>query len=415
MDNTTNPNEEVNAAEESQSMADFEAYDKSFKTLRSGEFLTGRVVKVDDSEGIYVDVGYKTEGLVPLAQISHQKNVVPSSIVKVGDEIGVVVQRVDDSEGTLTLSKKRADADAAWRRVIEAHEKGEIIQAPCTEQVKGGLIVDVGMRGFLPASQVNIHPVRDLSEYIGEVLNLKVIELDQAHRKVVLSRKQAEEQIRKANKEAVMSKIEVNQIITGKVARLTNFGAFVDLGGVDGLVHISELSYKRIKHPSEVVQAGQTIDVLVLRVEPERDRISLSLRQAQPDPWDSVEDKYHVGDLIDVTIVRMAKHFTFAEVTDGIEGVIPMSELADHRVKSPEDVLQIGQVVKVRVIEVNRETRRMVLSVKKAAEETSEPRPANERGNRRNNNSNNNYSEASSNTLGDLFKAKGIDVNHLGE
>ena len=198
MDNTTNPNEEVNAAEESQSMADFEAYDKSFKTLRSGEFLTGRVVKVDDSEGIYVDVGYKTEGLVPLAQISHQKNVVPSSIVKVGDEIGVVVQRVDDSEGTLTLSKKRADADAAWRRVIEAHEKGEIIQAPCTEQVKGGLIVDVGMRGFLPASQVNIHPVRDLSEYIGEVLNLKVIELDQAHRKVVLSRKQAEEQIRKA-------------------------------------------------------------------------------------------------------------------------------------------------------------------------------------------------------------------------
>lgn len=397
---------EENAAEEVQSMADFEDFEKSFKTLRSGEFLTGRVVKVDDSEGIYVDVGYKTEGLVPLSQISHQKNVVPSSIAKVGDEISVVVQRVDDGEGTLTLSKKRADADAAWRRVLDAYEKGEIIQATCTEQVKGGLIVDVGMRGFLPASQVHIHPVRDLSEYIGEVLNLKVIELDQSHRKVVLSRKQAEEQIRKANKDAVMSKIEVGQVITGKVARLTNFGAFVDLGGVDGLVHISELSWKRIKHPSDVVQAGETIDVLVLRVEPEKDRISLSLRQAKPDPWTSVGDTYHLGDVIDVTIVRMAKKFTFAEVVDGVEGVIPMGELANHRVKSPEEVLQVGQTAKVRIIELNPETRRMVLSVRQASEDAGEVRPAGERGGRRGGSVS--YTEEASNTLGDIFKAKGL-------
>ena len=401
-------NEEI-AAEEVQSMADFEDFEKSFKTLRSGEFLTGRVVKVDDGEGIYVDVGYKTEGLIPLSQISHQKNVVPSSIAKVGDEISVVVQRVDDNEGTLTLSKKRADADAAWRRVLDAYEKGEIIQATCTEQVKGGLIVDVGMRGFLPASQVHIHPVRDLSEYIGEVLNLKVIELDQSHRKVVLSRKQAEEQIRKANKDAVMGKIEVGQVITGKVARLTNFGAFVDLGGVDGLVHISELSWKRIKHPSDVVQAGETIDVLVLRVEPEKDRISLSLRQAKPDPWTSIGETYHVGDVIDVTIVRMAKKFTFAEVVDGVEGVIPMGELANHRVKSPEEVLQIGQVAKVRIIELNPETRRMVLSVRQASEEVAEARPANERGGRRGGSVN--YTEDASNTLGDLLKAKGFSVD----
>lgn len=401
-------NEEI-AAEEVQSMADFEDFEKSFKTLRSGEFLTGRVVKVDDGEGIYVDVGYKTEGLIPLSQISHQKNVVPSSIAKVGDEISVVVQRVDDNEGTLTLSKKRADADAAWRRVLDAYEKGEIIQATCTEQVKGGLIVDVGMRGFLPASQVHIHPVRDLSEYIGEVLNLKVIELDQSHRKVVLSRKQAEEQIRKANKDAVMGKIEVGQVITGKVARLTNFGAFVDLGGVDGLVHISELSWKRIKHPSDVVQAGETIDVLVLRVEPEKDRISLSLRQAKPDPWTSIGETYHVGDVIDVTVVRMAKKFTFAEVVDGVEGVIPMGELANHRVKSPEEVLQIGQVAKVRIIELNPETRRMVLSVRQASEEVAEARPANERGGRRGGSVN--YTEDASNTLGDLLKAKGFSVD----
>ncbi|MBQ7567545.1 30S ribosomal protein S1, partial [bacterium] len=389
--------------------------DNSFKTVRPGDYLTGRVVKVDDSEGIYVDVGYKTEGLVPLTQISHQKNVVPSSIVKVGDEISVVVQRVDDVEGNLTLSKKRADTDNAWRRVTEAYNNGTILQAPCTEQVKGGLIVDVGMRGFLPASQVHIHPVRDLSEFIGEILNLKVIELDQAHRKVVLSRKQAEEELRKKAREEVMGKLEEGQIVTGKVARLTKFGAFIDLGDVDGLVHISQLSYKRIKDPGEVVQAGQTIDVLVLRVEPERDRISLSLRQAQPDPWKSVSEKYHVGDVIEVKVVRFAKHYTFAEVTDGIEGVIPVNELANHRVKTPEDVLQIDQVVKVRVMEVNPETRRMVLSVKKAAEDNNESAaPArSERGNRERNATN--YSEASSNTLGDIFKAKGIDVDHMGE
>ncbi len=296
MDNDVNTNEEANAAEEVQSMADLEGFNSSFKTIRTGEFLTGRVVKVDDSEGIFVDVGYKTEGLVPLSQVSASKNVVPSSVVKVGDEIGVVVQRVDDAEGNLLLSKKRADADAAWRKIVDAQKNGTIIQAPCTEQVRGGLIVDVGMRGFLPASHVALHPVRDLSEFVGEVLNLKVIEIDAHHRKVVLSRKKAEEEIQAKVKDEVMGKLEVGQVVTGKVARLTNFGAFVDLGGVDGLVHISELSYRRIKHPSEVVQAGQEVKVLVLRVEPERDRISLSIRQAQPNPWDTLADSISEGD-----------------------------------------------------------------------------------------------------------------------
>jgi len=347
-------------------MAAFEAYEESFKAISSGDFLTGRVVRVD-SEGVLVDVGYKTEGLVPISQLTHRRDVPPEEIVKVGEEIDVVVQRVDESEGTLILSKKRADLESAWRRVLKAHETGETLTATCTEQVKGGLIVDLGLRGFVPASHVDVRPVHDLSDYVGEVLPLKVLEVDRGRRKVVLSRKKATEEERQKMKDQTLTDLAEGQVLSGTVARLTNFGAFVNLGGVDGLVHISEISWKRIKHPSEVVQPGQAVEVLVLKVDPKRERISLSLRQARPDPWLIIDEQYKVGDVVKGRVTKLAKNYVFVELQDGVEGLVPLRELADFRVSRPEEVLKPDQEVEVRIIELNADTRRMVLSIRQVA------------------------------------------------
>ncbi len=347
-------------------MAAFEAYEESFKSISPGDFLTGRVVRVD-GEGVLVDVGYKTEGLIPVSQLTHRRDVPPEEIVKVGEEIDVVVQRVDESEGTLVLSKKRADLESAWRRVLKAHETGETLTATCTEQVKGGLIVDLGLRGFVPASHVDVRPVHDLSDYVGEVLSLKVLEVDRGRRKVVLSRKKAAEEERQKMKDQTLTDLSEGQVLSGTVARLTNFGAFVNLGGVDGLVHISELSWKRIKHPSEVVQPGQAVEVLVLKVDPKRERISLSLRQARPDPWLTIEEQYKVGDVVKGRVTKLAKNYVFVELQDGVEGLVPLRELADYRVNRPEEVLKPDQEVEVRVIELNADGRRMVLSIRQVA------------------------------------------------
>ena len=375
-------------------MAAFEAYEESFKSISPGEFLTGRVVRVD-SEGVLVDVGYKTEGLIPPSQLTHRRDVPPEEICKVGEEIDVVVQRVDESEGTLILSKKRADLESAWRRVLKAHETGETLTATCTEQVKGGLIVDLGLRGFVPASHVDVRPVHDLSDYVGEVLPLKVLEVDRGRRKVVLSRKKAVEEQRQKDKDKTLTDLNEGQVMSGTVARLTNFGAFVNLGGVDGLVHISELSWKRIKHPSEVVQPGQAVEVLVLKVDPKRERISLSLRQARPDPWLTIDEQYKVADVVTGRVTKLAKNYAFVELQDGVEGLVPITELADYRVSRPEEILKPDQEIQVRVIELKPEARRIVLSVRQVAAMLPEGS-----GRLR-------HSESSSGfTIGDLLKSK---------
>lgn len=377
-------------------MAQHEAYEDSFKSISPGEFLTGRVVRVD-AEGVLVDVGYKTEGLIPPSQLTHRRDVSPEEIVKVGEEIDVVVQRVDEAEGSLILSKKRADLESAWRRVLKAHESGETLSATCTEQVKGGLIVDLGLRGFVPASHVDVRPVHDLSDYVGEVLPLKVLEVDRGRRKVVLSRKKAVEEERQKMKETTLTDLSEGQVISGRVARLTNFGAFVNLGGVDGLVHISELSWKRIKHPQEVVQPGQDVEVLVLKVDPKKERISLSLRQARPDPWLTIDEQYKVGDLVKGRITKLAKNYAFIELQEGVEGLIPMSEISDTRGVRPEEMLKPDQEIEVRVIELRPESRRIVLSVKQAVEGWT-PQAAGARMR---------HSEGTSGfSLGDLLKSK---------
>ncbi len=345
-------------------MASAMAYEDSFKKIAPGEFLSGVVVRVD-ADGVLVDVGYKTEGKIPVGQLSH-RNLPPEEVVKVGETIDVVVQRVEDSEGVLILSKKRADLESAWLRVLKAQETGQTLTATCTEQVKGGLIVDLGLRGFVPASHVDLRPVHDLSDYVGEVLELKVVEVDKARRKVVLSRKNALMEERSKMKERTMGDLDEGQIVSGTVARLTNFGAFINLGGVDGLVHISELAWKRIKHPSEVVRVGEKVDVRILSINKSKERISLSLKQARPDPWMTITENFKEGSIVPGKVSKLVKNYVFVEIADGVEGLIPINELADFRVGKPQDILKPEQEVKVKVLDVNPDTRRITLSLRQA-------------------------------------------------
>lgn len=353
--------------EENVSMADMAGYEDSFKQLKPGQFMSGTVLRVD-AQGAYIDVGYKSEGYVPAHELSHQKDVPADSVVNVGDKIDVVLLKVEGPEGTLKLSKRRADMEGAWIRVIRAMETGETLTATCTEQVKGGLIVDLGLRGFVPASQVDLRPVHDLSDFVGESLELKVLEVDQAKRKVVLSRKKALEESKAKNKSVALSKIEEGQIVTGTVARLTKFGAFVNLGGVDGLIHVSELSYKRIKQPSDVVKPGDVVDVRVLSVNSENDRISLSLKQAKADPWTAGTADLKVGQVVDGKVARMAKNYLFVEVAEAVDGLVPVGEITDQRHPRPMELLTVGQDVKVKILELKHDSRRILLSIKQASE-----------------------------------------------
>lgn len=371
MDNTTgtSDNAALNTppatATETTEISMAEHLEQSFSEFAPGSFLHGRVVRVD-KDGVMVDVGYKSDGMIRLSELSHRYVTDPNEVVKVGEEIDCVVIKVDDGEGALQLSKKRADLESAWKRVMDAHEKGETLTATAIEQVKGGLIVDLGLRGFLPASQVDVRPVKDLGDYVGEPLQLKVIEIDRARRKVVLSRKKALEEERQKMKNSTMTDLSEGQIVRGRVARTTNFGAFINLGGVDGLVHISELSYRRIKDPKEVVSIGEEVDVLVLKVDKKKERISLSLRQARPDPWLTIEDQFKEGELIKGTVSKLAKNYVFVELAEGVEGLIPIGELSNERVNKPEDVVAIGQTIEVKIIRVQPQARRIELSLKQA-------------------------------------------------
>lgn len=361
------PVSEKEGAQESMEslMSSHDAYEESFRELKRGEFLTGRVIQINE-DGVMVDVGYKSEGFIPINQLTHRRDVEPKDLVEVGQEVKVVVLRVNNAEGQVLLSKRQADVEGAWLSIIEAHERGEILEATCVEQVKGGLIVDIGLRGFVPASHVDLRPVSDLSDYVGEVMKLQILEIDRNRRKVVLSRKNALQSQRELQKEATMGDLSEGQIVTGEVARLTNFGAFVNLGGVDGLVHISEMSWKRIKHPSEIVRVGEQVDVRVLSVDRNKERISLSLKQARPDPWQEMSRTFAVGTMLNGRVTKLAKNYAFVEVMEGVEGLVPLSELSEFRVSKSSDVLTVGQEVKVRVIDLKPDQRRMTLSVRQA-------------------------------------------------
>ena len=398
-----------NVQNEVASMSDMESYEESFKQIRVGEYVKGKIEKIDN-DGITVDLGGKTDGFVPAAEITDFN---PSaSDLKVGDEINVIVLQKKGGEGEFILSKKKADKEFAWKRILEAYEKKEPITATCTEAVKGGVIVDIGTRGFVPASQLDLKRVQDPNDFVGEELKLKIIELDPQKKRVVLSRreilieerKEERKEEKKRQKEETMARlreIKEGEIIKGTVARLTDFGAFVNLGGIDGLIHISEMSWKRINHPSDLVSAGDKVDVRVLKVDIDKEKIALSLRQAKPDPWLVADEEFPVGSIVSGKVTKLAKKYAFVELKDGIEGLVPIGEISNERIGVPEDVLKIGQEVNVKVLEVKSKDRRMTLSIKATL-------PAPEKPARQNKKKEDftEYSDKSTATIGSYLKSK---------
>lgn len=338
------------------------------KNLRSGDIVTGVVVQVNQDE-VLVDVGAKSEGVVPIRELSNFNVDSPQDIVKVGDEIKVYVLKSEDNEGRVILSKEKADAEEAWVRLEENMNEGQVIPGTVREVVKGGLLVDVGVRAFLPASLVERGYVEDLSKYLNMDIEAKVIELNRARRKVILSRKAVLEEEYARKRENLLANLEEGQVVKGIVRRLTNFGAFVDIGGVDGLLHISEMAWYRINHPSEVVQVDDELDVKVLRVDKENEKVSLGLKQVLPNPWDNVAEKYPVGSVINAKVVRLAPFGAFVQLEPGVEGLVHISHLADRHVATPDEVVQEGEEIRVKVLSVASEEKRIRLSIREVDRE----------------------------------------------
>ncbi len=333
------------------------------KTINAGEVVQGVVVQVNQDE-VLVDVGAKSEGVIPIRELSCYNVESPQDIVQVGDTIDVYVLKSEDNEGKLILSKEKADAEKAWSRLRAAMENGEAVKGIVREVVKGGLLVDVGVRAFLPASLVEMGYVEDLSKYLHTEIEAKVIELNRGKRKVILSRKAVLEEEYKRKREELLDNLETGQVVKGIVRRLTNFGAFVDIGGVDGLLHISEMAWYRINHPSDVVQVGDELEVMVLRVDRENEKVSLGLKQVLPNPWDNVEEKYPEGSVVTAKVVRLAPFGAFVQLEPGVEGLIHISHLADRHVATPDEVVQEGEEVQVKVLNVDPKEKRIRLSIR---------------------------------------------------
>src|SRR6185437_14905095 len=345
------------------------AIDRTIKYFNDGDIVEGTIVKVDRDE-VLLDIGYKTEGVIPSRELSIKHDVDPSEVVSVGDEIEALVLQKEDKEGRLILSKKRAQYERAWGTIEEKKDRDEVVEGTVIEVVKGGLIIDIGLRGFLPASLVEMRRVRDLQPYVGKVLEAKIIELDKNRNNVVLSRRAWLEQTQSEVRSDFLNKLAKGQVRSGVVSSIVNFGAFVDLGGVDGLVHVSELSWKHIDHPSEVVEVGQEVTVEVLDIDLDRERVSLSLKATQEDPWRQFARTHAIGQVVPGKVTKLVPFGAFVRVQDGIEGLVHISELAERHVELPEQVVQVGDEIMVKVIDIDLERRRISLSLKQANDES---------------------------------------------
>jgi small subunit ribosomal protein S1 len=343
------------------------AVDKTIKYFNDGDIVDGVVVKVDRDE-VLLDIGYKTEGVIPSRELSIKHDVNPDDVVALGDHIEALVLQKEDKEGRLLLSKKRAQYERAWGDVERIKDEEGVVTGTVIEVVKGGLILDIGLRGFLPASLVEMRRVRDLQPYVGKELEAKIIELDKNRNNVVLSRRAWLEQTQSEVRSTFMSQLDKGQIRKGVVSSIVNFGAFVDLGGVDGLVHVSELSWKHIDHPNEVVQVGDEVTVEVLDVDRDRERVSLSLKSTQEDPWQLFARTHQIGQIVPGKVTKLVPFGSFVRVADGIEGLVHISELAERHVEIPEQVVQVGGDVMVKVIDIDLDRRRISLSLKQANE-----------------------------------------------
>src|SRR5690349_19233239 len=342
-------------------------YDATLHPFQEGDVVTGHVVRIDNDE-VLVDIGYKSEGVIPAAELSIRKSVDPHDEVEMGEEVDALVLTKEDQEGRLILSKKKARFEKAWRTIEAAAESGEPVTGNVIEVVKGGLILDLGVRGFLPASLVDIRRVANLDEFLHTAIECKVIELNRSRNNVVLSRRAVLEDERKEVREQILGRLQPGQVVEGKVANIVDFGAFVDLDGIDGLIHISEISWSHVNHPSEVLKIGETVKVKVLDIDRDRQRISLGLKQTQEDPWQTVLNSYGPGSSLSGKVTKVVAFGAFVEIVPGVEGLVHISELAEHHVETPGEVVQPGEEVRVKILEIDEERRRISLSIKRVGE-----------------------------------------------
>jgi small subunit ribosomal protein S1 len=353
------------------------AYEESIKHFDEGDIVAGKVVKVDKDE-VLLDIGYKSEGVIPARELTIKHDTDPREIVHVGDEIEALVTQKEDKEGRLILSKKKAQYERAWGQIEKVMNEDGVVEGTVIEVVKGGLILDIGLRGFLPASLVEMRRVRDLHPYVGRKLEAKIIELDRNRNNVVLSRRKFLEEAQSEGRKKFLEDLQKGEVRKGTVSSIVNFGAFVDLGGVDGLVHVSELSWKHVEHPSEVVAVGQEVEVEVLDVDLDRDRISLSLKKTQEDPWRQFARLHQPGEVIEGEVTKLVPFGAFVRVAEGIEGLVHISELAHRHVETAEQVVKLGEPVKVKIIEIDSDRRRISLSIRQATEAADEVVPQDE-------------------------------------
>src|SRR5881275_54314 len=339
-------------------------YDATLHPFQEGDVVTGHVVRIDNDE-VLVDIGYKSEGVIPSHELSIRKSVNPADEVSLGEEVDALVLTKEDQDGRLILSKKRARFEKAWRRIEAAADSGEPVEGQVIEVVKGGLIIDLGVRGFLPASLVDIRRVPNLDEYMGQKIETKVIELNRSRNNVVLSRRAVLEEQRKEDRERILDRLQPGEVVEGTISNIVDFGAFVDLSGIDGLIHISELSWSHVNHPSEVLSVGDTVRVKVLDIDRDRQRISLGLKQTQEDPWQRVLNEYKEGDVVEGKVTKIVAFGAFVQILPGVEGLVHISELAQHHVESPAEVVRPGDELKVKILEVDDSRRRLSLSVKR--------------------------------------------------
>jgi len=344
-----------------------DAIDGTIVNFDDGDIVTGTVVKVDKDE-VLLDIGFKSEGVIPARELSIRHDVDAHEIVSMGEKIEALVLQKEDKEGRLILSKKRAQYERAWGTIERVKEANGVVSGPVIEVVKGGLILDIGLRGFLPASLVELRRVRDLQPYVGRSLEAKIIELDKHRNNVVLSRRAWLEETQKEQREDFLENLKPGEVRKGTVSSVVNFGAFVDLGGMDGLVHVSELSWKHVDHPASVVQVGDEIEVQVLEVDLDRERISLSLKATQQDPWQEFANNHRVGELVYGRVTKLVPFGAFVQVGEGIEGLVHISEMAAHHVDLPEQVVTPGEELWVKIIDLDLQRRRISLSIKQAAE-----------------------------------------------
>ncbi len=334
-------------------------YEGTLGKISEGEIVRGRVVAISETE-VHVDIGFKSEGVVPIAEFTNRGE------LKVGDEIEVFLESVENKDGQLVLSRKRADFMRIWERVTKSFDTGEVLQGRCVRRIKGGIVVDLlGIDAFLPGSQIDVRPVRDFDAFIGKVMDFRVVKINHPSENVVVSHKILVEEEMSGQRKAILEKLEKGQILEGTAKAITDFGVFVDLGGVDGLVHITDLSWGRINHPSEIVKLDQTINVVVLDFDAEKKRISLGYKQLQPHPWDNIQDKYPVGTKITGKIVSLADYGAFVEIEKGIEGLIHISEMSwTQHIKHPSQVVSMGQMIEAVILSLDKEAKKTSLGIK---------------------------------------------------